>query len=92
MPEGSITRLMNKASVRQHTRRRSPGTEPSVFARLLPLTLEALSSRADANRNGLISVSELTGYLTRHVPGLTDGAQQPGVEMRFDGDVFVAGL
>ena len=54
--------------------------------------LEALSSQADANRNGLISVSELTGYLTRHVPGLTGGAQQPGVEMRFDGDVFVAGL
>jgi uncharacterized caspase-like protein len=56
------------------------------------IVLEALSSRADANRNGLISVSELTGYLTRHVPGLTDGAQHPGVEMRFDGDVFVAGL
>jgi hypothetical protein len=56
------------------------------------IVLEALSSKADANRNGLISVSELTGYLTRHVPGLTDGAQHPGVEMRFDGDVFVAGL
>ena len=56
------------------------------------IVLEALSNRADANRNGLISISELTGYLTRHVPGLTDGAQHPGVEMRFDGDVFVAGL
>ena len=56
------------------------------------IVLEALSSRADANRNGLISVRELTGYLTRHVPGLTDGAQHPGVEMRFDGDVFAAGL
>jgi uncharacterized caspase-like protein len=56
------------------------------------IVLEALSSQADANRNGLISISELTGYLTRHVPGLTDGAQHPGVEMRFDSDVFVAGL
>jgi WD40 repeat protein len=56
------------------------------------IVLEALSSKADANHNGLISISELTGYLTRHVPGLTDGAQHPGVEMRFDGDVFVAGL
>jgi hypothetical protein len=60
------------------------------------IVLEALSSRADANRNGLISISELTGYLMRHVPGLTLGAgypvQTPGVEMRFDGDVFVAGL
>jgi hypothetical protein len=58
----------------------------------IKIVLEALSSRADANRNGLISISELTGYLTRHAPGLTDGAQHPGVEMRFDGDVFVAGL
>jgi uncharacterized caspase-like protein len=56
------------------------------------IVLEALSGRADADRNGLISVSELTGYLTRHVPGLTAGAQTPGVEVCFDGDVFVAGL
>jgi DNA-binding beta-propeller fold protein YncE len=56
------------------------------------IVLEALSSRADADKNGMISISELTGYLTRHVPGLTGGAQQPGVEMRFDGDVFVAGF
>jgi uncharacterized caspase-like protein len=56
------------------------------------IVLEALSSRADANRNGLISISELTGYLTRHVPGITNGAQTPDVSMNFDGDVFVAGL
>jgi uncharacterized caspase-like protein len=56
------------------------------------IVLEALSGRPDADRNGLISGSELTGYLTRHVPGLTDGAQHPGVEVRFDGYVFVAGL
>jgi WD40 repeat protein len=54
------------------------------------IVLEALSSQADANKNGMISISELTGYLTRHVPGLTNGAQYPGVDMRFDGDVFVA--
>jgi uncharacterized caspase-like protein len=56
------------------------------------IVLEALSSRADANRNGLISISELTGYLTRHVPGLTNGAQHPDIKTNFDGDVFVAGL
>lgn len=56
------------------------------------ILLEALGSKADSNRNGLISVSELTGYLTRNVPRLTAGAQSPGVEMRFDGEVFVAGL
>ena len=52
----------------------------------------SLSSAADADKNGMISISEFTGYLTRHVPALTGGAQQPGVEMRFDGDVFVAGF
>ena len=56
------------------------------------IVLEALGGQADTDRNGRISVSELTGYLTRHVPGLTNGAQTPGVEMRFDGDVFAAGL
>ena len=56
------------------------------------IVLEALSGRADADRNGRLSVSELTGYLTRHAPALTGGAQSPGVEVRFDGDVFVAGL
>jgi Caspase domain len=69
--------------------REDPTWGNGVFTKIV---LEALSSRADANRNGLISISELTGYLTRHVPGLTDGAQHPGVEMRFDGDVFVAGF
>ena len=54
--------------------------------------LEALGSRADTNKNGQISVSELTAYLTRHLPGLTKGAQKPGLEVRFEGDVFLAGL
>lgn len=54
--------------------------------------LEALSSRADGDSNGRISVSELTAYLTRHLPGLTKGAQTPGLEVRFDGDLFLAGL
>ena len=56
------------------------------------ILLEALSRKADTDANGMISVSELTGYLTRNVPGLTGGKQTPGVEMRFDGDVFLTGL
>jgi uncharacterized caspase-like protein len=56
------------------------------------IVLEALSNKADADKNGMISISEFTSYLTRHVPALTGGVQQPGVEMRFDGDVFVAGF
>jgi hypothetical protein len=56
------------------------------------VVLEALTSAADADKNGMISISEFTNYLTHQVPALTGGAQQPGVEMRFDGDVFVAGF
>jgi uncharacterized caspase-like protein len=59
-----------------------------AFTKIL---LEALS-QADIDRNSLISINELTGYLTRHVKRLTAGAQTPDVDMRFYGDVFVAGL
>lgn len=52
--------------------------------------LEALGSKADANRNGMISVTEMAGYLTQHVGAITGGEQVPGVEIRFDGDLFVA--
>jgi WD40 repeat protein len=69
--------------------REDPRWGNGAFTEIL---LEALSSRADENRNGLISVSELMGYLTDHVPELTNGAQRPGVEVRFGGHVFVAGL
>jgi hypothetical protein len=54
--------------------------------------LEVLSGLADTDRNGRISISELTGYLKRNLPGLTNGAQLPEVKVGFDDDVFVAGL
>ena len=53
--------------------------------------LEALE-HADDDRDGLISVTDLTRYLNIHVPRLTENAQTPGVEMRFESDIFVAGL
>ena len=53
--------------------------------------LDALR-RADDDRNGLISVTELINYLATHVPRLTGNAQTPGMEASFESDVFVAGL
>jgi hypothetical protein len=85
---GSNITVLTSSSADQLSRE-DPRGGHGAFTKIV---LEALSSQADANRNGLISISELTGYLTRHVPGLTSGAQRPGVEVRFDGDVFVAGL
>lgn len=76
----------------------SNGTEPSredarwsngAFTEVL---LEALGGAADTNRDGLISVVELTDYLTTYVPRITDGRQTPGIEVRFQSSLFVAGL
>ena len=54
--------------------------------------LEALGSASDGDRNGVLSVTELTGYLARHVPRLTSEQQRPGIEVRFEGSLFAAGL
>jgi uncharacterized caspase-like protein len=54
--------------------------------------MEAFGKDADENHDGLISMSELTAYLSAHLPMLTDGHQHPGIEQRFQSDLFVAGL
>ena len=54
--------------------------------------LEALGSAADTDRDGLVGVSELMAHLGRRVPALTEGRQTPGIEARFEGGLFAAGL
>jgi Caspase domain/PQQ-like domain len=56
--------------------------------------LDALSASddIDTNRDGVISMSELTAYIEKRLAKLTDGDQQLGLDQRFQGDVFVAGL
>lgn len=49
--------------------------------------LEALGA-ADENHDGLISATELARYIDRRVRNLTNGAQQPAMELRFDGTLF----
>jgi WD40 repeat protein len=53
--------------------------------------LDALGKDADEDHDGLISMSDLTRYVSTHVARLTDGQQHPGVEQRFEGEVFIAG-
>jgi WD40 repeat protein len=53
--------------------------------------LDALGQEADENHDGLISMSELTHYVFTHVSQLTDEQQHPGVEQRYEGELFVAG-
>jgi uncharacterized caspase-like protein len=56
--------------------------------------LDALSAsdEVDTNRDGMISMSELTAYMDRHLTELTDGDQKLGLDQRFQDDIFVAGL
>jgi WD40 repeat protein len=63
-----------------------------VFTKVL---LDALSGSADdidTDHNGVITMAELTAYVERHLSQLTGGDQQLGLDQRFQGDIFVAGL
>jgi hypothetical protein len=50
------------------------------------------SDDVDTNHDGVISMSELTAYVRKHLAELTDGDQQLGLDQRFQGDIFVDGL
>jgi hypothetical protein len=55
--------------------------------------LDALSADdIDTDHNGVISMSDFTAYMEKHLTLLTDGDQQLGIDQRFQGDIFVAGL
>lgn len=55
--------------------------------------LDALSDKdIDTDRNGVISMTELTDYVGKHLGELTAHDQQLGLALRFRGDVFVAGF
>ena len=49
--------------------------------------LQAFGREADADRNGLLSTTELTDYIAEHLPRLTGGEQTPGIEVRFRSEV-----
>ncbi|HEX8124985.1 MAG TPA: caspase family protein [Allosphingosinicella sp.] len=46
--------------------------------------------KADADHDGLITVSDLSSYLAERVAGLTDGAQNTEVEIHFDSRILAA--
>jgi uncharacterized caspase-like protein len=59
--------------------------------------LEALGREADSDKNSVVSMTELTRYVTAGVPHLVrevdpERQQTPGVEMRFEHTIFAAGL
>jgi uncharacterized caspase-like protein len=63
-----------------------------AFTRVLLDALSGSADEVDTDRNGVISMAELTAYMGRHLSQLTGGDQQLGLDQRFQGDIFVAGL
>ena len=55
--------------------------------------LDALSADdVDTDHNGVITMTELTAYVAGHLSQLTGGDQQLGLDQRFEGGIFAAGL
>jgi WD40 repeat protein len=56
--------------------------------------LDALSGAddIDTDHDGVITMSELTAYIEKHLNELTKGEQQLGIDQRFQSALFVAGL
>ena len=63
-----------------------------AFTKVLLDALSGSSDDIDIDRNGVISMAELTAYIAKHLSELTGGDQQLGLDQRFQGDIFVAGL
>jgi WD40 repeat protein len=55
--------------------------------------LDAFSAAdIDTDHNGVISMTELTDYIGKHLDELTDDDQQLGLTLNFRGDIFVVGF
>jgi hypothetical protein len=63
-----------------------------AFTKVLLDALSGAADDIDTDHNGVISMSELTAYVEEHLKQLTAGDQQLGLQQRFQGDLFVAGL
>jgi WD40 repeat protein len=54
--------------------------------------LDALRSHADRDHDGLLSVADLEYHIDRKLIETSSNRQSLGIEKRFDGSIFVAGL
>jgi WD40 repeat protein len=62
-----------------------------AFTKVFLVALDS-GDEIDTDRNGVISMAELTAYMEKHLFELTGGDQQLGLEQRFQGDLFLSGL
>jgi hypothetical protein len=54
--------------------------------------IAALGKEADENNDGMISISELTAYIANRLSVLTGNRQHPGIEQRFQSNLFALRL
>lgn len=77
---GQKSFILSSAAPRQAVR-------PGVFAKSF---IEGMSGDADSNGDGVITGSELNGYLVVSVPNATNGAQLPTVQGKYDPNLELA--
>jgi uncharacterized caspase-like protein len=87
MASSNVTVLTSSSA--DEVSREDENWKNGAFTKVL---MQALAGGADENHDGIISMSELTAYVSTHLPMLTDGHQHPAIEQRFQSDLFVAGL
>jgi caspase domain-containing protein/WD40 domain-containing protein len=63
-----------------------------AFTKVLLDALSGSANDLDTDRDGVISMAELTAYMAKHLSRLTAGDQQLGLDQRFQSDIFAIGL
>jgi uncharacterized caspase-like protein len=87
MNTGNVT-VLTSSSADKVSREDEKWAAHGAFTKALLDALSA-SNDVDTNHDGVISMSELTAYIRRHLTELTGGDQQLGLDQRFEGDIFV---
>jgi uncharacterized caspase-like protein len=88
---GNVT-VLTSTSTADKRAREDEKWQHGAFSKALLDALSGSAGDVDTDHNGVISMTELTEYVGKHLSLLTGGDQQLGLEQRFRGDLFVAGL
>jgi len=88
---GNVT-VLTSTSMADKRAREYEKWEHGAFSKVLLDALSGSAADIDTNNDGVISITELTDYIRTHLLRLTGGDQELGLEVRFLGDLFVAGL